>query len=68
MIKYFQNSGQTVYIRNAKGDDGVFSFNYIGEFITDFEIPVTGVYKIEAWGASGGGKDTAPKELIQSHL
>ena len=58
---YFQKEGKTVFVRNAESDDGVFTFQYIGEVITDFEIPTSGTYKIEAWGASGGGINTAPK-------
>jgi hypothetical protein len=58
---YFQKEGKTVFVRNAESDDGVFTFQFIGEVITDFEIPTSGTYKIEAWGASGGGTNTAPK-------
>jgi hypothetical protein len=59
--KQIQKEGKTVFVRNAESDDGVFTFQYIGEVITDFEIPTSGTYKIEAWGASGGGTNTAPK-------
>jgi hypothetical protein len=58
---YFQKRGKRVFVRIAESDYGEFTFQYIGEVITDFEIQISGVYKIEAWGASGGGKDTAPK-------
>jgi hypothetical protein len=58
---YLPKNDKTVFIRNAKSDDGVFSFDYIGEVITNFEIPNTSVYKIEAWGASGGTLNAAPK-------
>jgi len=58
---YLPKRGKTVFIRNAKSDDGVFSFDYIDEVITNFEIPISSFYKIEAWGASGGGTNTAPK-------
>jgi hypothetical protein len=59
--KYIPKQGKTVFIRNAESDDGVFTFKYVGEVITNFEIPISGTYKIEAWGASGGGLNTAPK-------
>jgi hypothetical protein len=59
--KYIQKQGKTVFIRNAESDDGVFTFKYVGEVITNFEIPISGTYKIEAWGASGGGTNAAPK-------
>jgi hypothetical protein len=59
--EYVSKHAKTVFVRNAKSEDGVFTFQYIGEVITDFEIPTSNVYKIEAWGASGGGTDTAPK-------
>jgi hypothetical protein len=59
--KYFPEKGKTIFVRNAESNDTVFSFGYIGEYITNFEIPASGVYKIEAWGASGGGTNTAPK-------
>jgi hypothetical protein len=59
--KQIQKEGKTVFVRNAESDDGVFLFQYIGEVITNFEIPTSGTYKIEAWGASGGGTSIAPK-------
>jgi hypothetical protein len=59
--KYIPKQGKTVFIRNAESDDGVFTFKYVGQVITDFEIPISGTYKIEAWGASGGGTNAAPK-------
>jgi hypothetical protein len=60
-FKYIQKQGKTVFVRNAENDDVVFTFQYVGEVITDFEIPISGTYKIEAWGASGGGLNAAPK-------
>jgi hypothetical protein len=59
--KYITKINKTVFVRNAESDDGVFTFKYVGEVITDFEIPISGTYKIEAWGASGGGTNAAPK-------
>ena len=59
--KHIQKEGKTVFVRNAESEDGVFTFQYIGEVITNFEIPTSGTYKIEAWGASGGGSNAAPK-------
>jgi hypothetical protein len=60
-FKYISKQGKTVFVRNAESDDGVFTFQYVGQVITDFEIPISGTYKIEAWGASGGGTNAAPK-------
>lgn len=34
----------------------VFRFNYTGNYQT-FDVPISGNYKVELWGASGGGKD-----------
>jgi hypothetical protein len=59
--KLYPKRGETLFIRNAESEDKVYTFQYIDEIITEFEIPTTGVYKIEAWGASGGGTNTAPK-------
>jgi hypothetical protein len=56
----YKKSCKIVFFRNAKSNDGVFSFDYIGEFITNFEMPISNVYKIEAWGASGGSQNAAP--------
>jgi hypothetical protein len=58
-LKYIPE--KTVLIRSAKSTNIAFTFSYVGEVITDFEIPISGTYKIEAWGASGGGTNTAPK-------
>jgi hypothetical protein len=60
-MKYIPKEEETVIFRTAKSEDGVFTFQYIGEVITEFEIPTSSIYKIEAWGASGGGENTAPK-------
>jgi hypothetical protein len=56
-----QKNEKTIFIRNAESADGVFTFQYIGQVITDFQISYSGIYKIEAWGASGGGTNDAPK-------
>jgi hypothetical protein len=60
-LKYIPKQGKSVLVRRAKSAEIAFTFQYIGEVITEFEIPISGTYKIEAWGASGGGTNTAPK-------
>jgi hypothetical protein len=59
--KHIPKVGKTAFVRSIKSTDIAFNFQYIGEVITEFEIPISGTYKIEAWGASGGGTNTAPK-------
>jgi hypothetical protein len=47
-------NNDTIKIRNAFSEDGVYQFYYTGK-IVEFTVPTTGTYKIEAWGAMGGG-------------
>jgi hypothetical protein len=46
-----------VKVRNAFSENGVYEFYYTGN-IVEFTVPTTGIYKIEAWGAMGGGGTT----------
>jgi hypothetical protein len=47
-------SDDIIKIRNAFSEDGVYEFTYTGN-IVEFTVPTSGTYKIEAWGAMGGG-------------
>ena len=44
----------------SESEDNSYFFPYKGE-IVNFVVPTTGIYRIEAWGARGGGNETAPK-------
>ena len=44
----------------SQSEEGKYPFSYEGK-IVDFVVPATGIYRIEAWGARGGGTETAPK-------
>ena len=46
-----------IKVRNAFSENGVYEFYYTGN-IVEFTVPTTGTYKIEAWGAMGGGGTT----------
>jgi hypothetical protein len=46
-----------IKVRNAFSEDGVYEFPYTGN-IVEFTVPTSGTYKIEAWGAMGGGGTT----------
>jgi hypothetical protein len=48
----------TIKVRNAFSENGVYEFCYTGN-IVDFTVPATGTYKIEAWGARGGGGNSS---------
>jgi hypothetical protein len=54
---YFRVDNDIIKIRNAFSEDGVYEFYYTGN-IVEFTVPTTGAYKIEAWGAMGGGGHT----------
>ena len=45
------------YISKTKLIGNVIEFNYTGNY-QEFIVPVSGMYKIELWGASGGGIGT----------
>jgi hypothetical protein len=59
---YVNISNNIIKVRNAFSEDGIYEFPYTGS-IVDFTVPTSGIYKIEAWGAMGGGGTTlmAPK-------
>jgi hypothetical protein len=50
-------NNDTIKIRNAFSENGVYEFYYTG-VIVEFTVPTSGTYKIEAWGAMGGGGTT----------
>jgi hypothetical protein len=54
---YVRVDNDTIKIRNAFSENGVYEFYYTGN-IVEFTVPTTGTYKIEAWGAVGGGGHT----------
>jgi hypothetical protein len=54
---YVNVSNNIIKIRNAFSEDGVYEFPYTGN-IVEFTVPTSGTYKIEAWGAMGGGGST----------
>jgi hypothetical protein len=54
---YVDIDNDTIKIRNAFSEDGVYEFPYTGN-IVEFTVPTSGTYKIEAWGATGGGGHT----------
>jgi hypothetical protein len=51
---YGDVGNDTIKIRNAFSENGVYEFYYTGS-IVEFTVPTSGTYKIEAWGAVGGG-------------
>jgi hypothetical protein len=55
---YVDIDNDTIKIRNAFSENGVYEFYYTG-VIVEFTIPTSGTYKIEAWGATGGGGTTS---------
>jgi hypothetical protein len=46
-----------IKVRNAFSENSVYEFYYTGN-IVEFTVPTSGTYKIEAWGAMGGGGTT----------
>jgi hypothetical protein len=54
---YVDADNDTIKIRNAFSENGVYEFYYTGN-IVEFTVPTSGTYKIEAWGATGGGGRT----------
>ena len=56
-ININESNKDTIKIRNAFSESGVYEFYYTGN-IVEFTVPTSGTYKIEAWGAMGGGGTT----------
>jgi hypothetical protein len=54
---YIYVSNGVIKVRNAFSEDGVYEFPYTGS-IVEFTVPTSGTYKIEAWGARGGSKNS----------
>jgi hypothetical protein len=54
---YVNVSNDIIKIRNTFSENGVYEFPYTGN-IVEFTVHTTGTYKIEAWGAMGGGGST----------
>jgi hypothetical protein len=54
---YTRVDNDIIKIRNAFSENGVYEFHYTGAII-EFAVPTSGTYKIEAWGAMGGGGTT----------
>jgi hypothetical protein len=54
---YVDVHNDVIKIRNAFSENGVYEFPYTGN-IVEFTVPTPGTYKIEAWGATGGGGST----------
>jgi hypothetical protein len=50
---YIRVYDNIIKVRHAFSEDGVYEFSFTGR-IVDFTVPITGIYKIEAWGARGG--------------
>lgn len=59
----FKSNSPFVKIRRAFSVDGRYEFAYANEKIYNFSLTVKGIYKIEAWGATGGSSNdnTGPK-------
>jgi hypothetical protein len=51
---YDDVNNDIIKVRRAFSENGTYEFFYTGN-IVEFTIPTTGTYKIEAWGARGGG-------------
>jgi hypothetical protein len=54
---YIRVDNDITKVRNAFSENGVYEFYYTGN-IVEFTVPTSGKYKIEAWGAMGGGGTT----------
>ena len=54
--KYYDDNGilVTEYTRNITVVSSTYNYEYTGK-ADEFIAPVSGIYKLEAWGASGGG-------------
>jgi hypothetical protein len=54
---YVDVDNDIIKVRNAYSENGVYEFCFTGN-IVEFTVPASGTYKIEAWGATGGGGHT----------
>lgn len=57
--KYYDDNGNILneITRNVTVVNSTYEYSYTGK-AEDLVIPVAGIYKLEAWGASGGGTST----------
>ena len=49
---HFKQNASIINVHDVISEDGVYTFKYTGSIVS-FEIPFSGLYQIEAWGASG---------------
>ena len=66
-ININENNKDTIIVRNAFSENGVYEFYYTGN-IVEFTIPTSGIYKIEAWGATGGDGSTPMGPKVSMEL
>jgi hypothetical protein len=55
--KSIRVNNDIIKVRNAFSENDVYEFYYTGN-IVEFTVPTSGTYKIEAWGAMGGGSNS----------
>ena len=47
-----------IRIRDLASDDGTVDFDFVETNIVQYFVPLSGIYKLEAWGATGGSNST----------
>ena len=60
-IDLFRDYERFFGIKREERQNKTFEFPYSGDKINNFTIQISGFYRIEAWGARGGGSLPAPK-------
>jgi hypothetical protein len=59
---YFDIQNDTIKVRHSLSENITYEFSYTGNII-EFQIPLPGTYKIEAWGARGGSGSSSTGPL-----
>jgi hypothetical protein len=59
---YFDFQNDTIKVRHAFSENLTYEFSYTGN-IVQFQVPFSGTYKIEAWGARGGSSSSSTGPL-----
>ena len=54
----FKLKEHVIRIRNAVSPDGVYEIGFVETNIVQYFVPFSGIYKLEAWGATGGSEST----------
>ena len=56
---HFRLKEHIIRVKNALSPDGVYEISFVEDNIVQYFVPISGIYKLEAWGATGGSSSTS---------